>query len=358
MYDAAEVWLEAGDWYVWQLVVGDAAQLPRSTCQAGYKAMWSRDEGYPSAKFFAALHPKMAGVVTDKMPGRLLAPGQPAGELDRVMAKKFGLAPGIPISAAIIDAHAGVPGAGVAEPDTMVMVMGTSSCHMLNARQEILVPGVAGVVADGILPGFYGYETGQAAVGDAFDWLRSVLGQRSFRRLMEQAHALPPGADGVRCLDWFNGCRTPLMDGSLRGAVHGAGPAPQTAAPLPCPVGSLSLRPALDHRCHGTGRAAGETSGGHRRAAASQSVAGANLRRRARTPDRRSSVEARTGPGRGHPRRAGGRPQNDGLQVGGGSHPRSWRGPRPKPQTANRGWFVPTVRPTGNTMTFMKTTED
>lgn len=137
------------------------------------------------------------------------------------MAKKLGLPPGIPVSAVIIDAHAGVPGAGVAEPDTMVMVMGTSSCHMLNARQEILVPGVAGVVADGILPGFYGYETGQAAVGDAFDWLRTVLGQSSFRKLTEQAHALPPGADGVRCLDWFNGCRTPLMDGSLRGAFTG-----------------------------------------------------------------------------------------------------------------------------------------
>ncbi len=221
VYDATEVWLEAGDWYVWQLVGGDAAQLPRSTCQAGYKAMWSRAEGYPSSAFFAALHPKMARVVADKMPGRLFAPGQCAGELDRVMAKKLGLPPGIPVSAAIIDAHAGVPGAGVAEPDTMVMVMGTSSCHMLNARQEILVPGVAGVVADGILPGFYGYETGQAAVGDAFDWLRTVLGQSSFRKLTEQAHALPPGADGVRCLDWFNGCRTPLMDGSLRGAFTG-----------------------------------------------------------------------------------------------------------------------------------------
>ena len=206
---------------MWQLVGGDAEQLPRSTCQAGYKAMWNRTDGYPSRAFFKALHPKMAGVVADKMPGRLLGPGQCVGELDESIAKKLGLPPGIPVSAAIIDAHAGVPGAGVAEPGTLVMVMGTSSCHMLNAKQEFLVPGVAGVVADGILPGYYGYETGQAAVGDAFDWLRTVLGHQSFAKLTEQAHALAPGAEGVCCIDWFNGCRTPLMDGSLRGAFTG-----------------------------------------------------------------------------------------------------------------------------------------
>jgi L-ribulokinase len=101
------------------------------------------------------------------------------------------------------------------------MVMGTSSCHMLNGTAERSVPGVAGVVKDGILPGFFGYETGQAAVGDAFDWLRRLTGQRDFSTLGKEAAVLPPGAGGVRCLDWMNGCRTPLMDGSLHGAFTG-----------------------------------------------------------------------------------------------------------------------------------------
>ena len=60
VYDAAEVWLEAGDWFVWQLVGGDASQLARSTCQAGYKALWHRRDGFPSAEFFGALNPKLA----------------------------------------------------------------------------------------------------------------------------------------------------------------------------------------------------------------------------------------------------------------------------------------------------------
>lgn len=221
VYAAAEVWLEAGDWFVWQLVGGAASDLPRSTCQAGYKAMWNRATGYPSREFLAALHPKFANVVAEKMPGRLLSPGERAGSLTAAMAERFGLRPGVAVSAATIDAHAGVPGAGVAEPDTLVMVLGTSSCHMLNSAVEKLAPGIAGVVDGGILPGMFGYETGQAAVGDAFDWLRRLVGHKDFAELGAKAAALPPGAEGVLCVDWFNGCRTPLMDGSLAGAFIG-----------------------------------------------------------------------------------------------------------------------------------------
>jgi L-ribulokinase len=221
IYQAAEVWLEAGDWFVWQLVGGPANTLSRSTCQAGYKGLWSAEDGFPSEDYFAAVHPKFSKVVTDKMPGRLVPPGLAAGQLTAAMAKRFGLSAGTPVSAAIIDAHAGVPGAGAAEPGTLVLVMGTSSCHMLNSELMHAIPGIAGVVKDGILPGFYGYETGQAAVGDAFDWLRRLTGKPDFKTLATDALKIPPGSDGVLCLDWFNGCRTPLMDASVKGAFTG-----------------------------------------------------------------------------------------------------------------------------------------
>lgn len=221
VYAATDVWVEAGDWMVWQLVGADAGDLPRSTCQAGYKAMWSREEGYPSAEFLGAVHPQLRNVVQEKMPGRLHAPGEAVGELSPAQARRLGLRAGVPVSAAVIDAHAGVPGAGAAEAGTLVMVMGTSSCHMLNSTQNRYVPGVAGIVEDGILPGLVGYETGQAAVGDAFDWLRRLLGLRQFSLLNQAAQSVAPGSDGVRCVDWFNGCRTPLMDGGLRGAFAG-----------------------------------------------------------------------------------------------------------------------------------------
>ncbi|HEX2971036.1 MAG TPA: ribulokinase [Tepidisphaeraceae bacterium] len=224
-YEAAEVWIEAGDWLVWQLTSGlfprcDAGKVVRSTCQAGYKAMWNRQTGYPSSEYFAAVNRRMSSVITEKMPGTLLAPGQRAGLLTESAAKLLGLRAGIPVSAAIIDAHAGVPGAGVAAPSTMVMVMGTSSCQMMTSRIEQLVPGIAGVVEGGILPGYFGYECGQASVGDAFAWVAKTL-NRPHAELNKHAAELLPGSGGVLALDWLNGCRTPLMDGRLSGSFLG-----------------------------------------------------------------------------------------------------------------------------------------
>ncbi|RYD48595.1 MAG: ribulokinase [Verrucomicrobiaceae bacterium] len=221
VYEAADLWLEAGDWFVWQLVGGDPADLPRSTCQAGYKGLWSARDGYPSADYLAAVHPGLANVVESKLRGRLVPPGVAAGSLEGALVPRLGLAKGTPVSAAIIDAHAGVPGAGADAPGTLVMVMGTSSCHMLNSEYSRDIRGVAGIVQDGILPGYFGYETGQAAVGDALDWLRRVAGRRDFKKLGDEAKSIPVGSDGVLCMDWFNGCRTPLMNPHVKGSFSG-----------------------------------------------------------------------------------------------------------------------------------------
>ena len=162
----------------------------------------------------------MEHVVAQKMPGRMESPGNAAGRFSAKAPQLLGLRVGIPVSTAIIDAHSGVPGAGVAAPSTLVMVLGTSSCHMMNSRIEQLVPGIAGVVEDGILPGYFGYETGQASVGDAFAWVAKTFGL-SHAELNDRAKKLAPGSGGVMALDWLNGCRTPLMDGSLSGAFLG-----------------------------------------------------------------------------------------------------------------------------------------
>jgi L-ribulokinase len=223
-----EVWVEAGDWLVWQLTGApslggtvEAEGLVRSTCQAGYKALWSRADGYPSSAYLEACDPGLGPVLDKQLPGRFRAPGEVAGALSSSAAALLGLTTGTPVSAAVIDAHAGVPGAGVGEPGTLVVVLGTSGCHLVMAADEHLVPGVAGVVADGILPGSFGYETGQAAMGDLFDWVRRLCGRVDHVDLERAAARVAPGAEGVLVLDWFNGCRTPLMDGRLRGAVVG-----------------------------------------------------------------------------------------------------------------------------------------
>jgi len=110
---------------------------------------------------------------------------------------------------------------GVAEPGPLCMIMGTSSCHMLPADDLHLFNGYAGVVKDGILPGFYGYESGQAAVGDLFGWFAKEFMGLPFDEITAKAKALKPGASGVLALDWMNGNRSILMDAGLSGLIVG-----------------------------------------------------------------------------------------------------------------------------------------
>jgi len=229
VYLAADVFIEAGEWTVWQLT----GRLTRSTCHGGYKQCWHKREGYPGQAFLAELHPEFATITSEKMAGPRLAPGQCAGYLTRPMARKLGLREGIAVSASIIDAHSAVPGAGVTGPDVMVMVIGTSTCHMIMATEEKLVEGISGVVEDGILPGYFGYEAGQVAVGDIFAWYveqavpKYVQDQAARRRtgvheyLSKLADELAPGESGLLALDWWNGNRTPFVDANLSGLIVG-----------------------------------------------------------------------------------------------------------------------------------------
>ncbi len=216
VFEAAERFIEAGDWVVWQLTGKEV----RSACQAGYKATWAEGQGFPSHDFLAALHPGLPAALgklsTDIRPVAALA-----GRLSETMARATGLEAGTPVGVAIIDAHSAVPACGVTEPGKLVMILGTSACHMLLDKDKRFIPGVAGVVKDGIVPGFYGYESGQAAVGDIFAWFLKFLGRPSFSELDPKADSLPPGAGGVVALDWWHGSRAPLLDASLTGAIFG-----------------------------------------------------------------------------------------------------------------------------------------
>ncbi|HEX6971706.1 MAG TPA: ribulokinase, partial [Limnochordia bacterium] len=229
VYAAAARLIEAGDWVVWQLTGTES----RGACAAGYKAMWDKESGYPSPAFLEALDPRLGGIVAEKMQGRILPAGACAGRLTEAMAQRLGLAPGTAVAAALIDAHASVPAAAVTEPHRMVLVMGTSGCHLVMSAAEREIEGVCGVVADGILPGFYGYEAGQAALGDLFGWFveratPAAYAEEARRRgidvhqlLTERAAALRPGESGLLALDWWNGNRSILGDAELSGLIVG-----------------------------------------------------------------------------------------------------------------------------------------
>lgn len=229
IYAAADRMLEAADWVVWRLTGVET----RNACTAGYKAIWSKREGFPAADFFRALDPRLEHLVGDKM-SRTLAPlGGRAGGLTNEAAGWTGLRPGTAVAVGNVDAHVAVPACTVTEPGRMVIIMGTSNCHMVLGDEEHVVPGMCGYVADGIIPGFYGYEAGQSCVGDHFAWFTENCVPGAYEReaeaqglsvhqLLEQrAAVLQPGESGLLALDWWNGNRSVLVDVDLTGLLLG-----------------------------------------------------------------------------------------------------------------------------------------
>jgi L-ribulokinase len=230
VYAEADRLLEAADWVVWRLTGVET----RNSCTAGYKALWSKREGFPDAAYFGALDPRFANVIDEKMTRVITPIGERAGGLTEEAAAWTGLRPGIAVAIANVDAHVAVPAATVTETGRMVMIMGTSTCHMVLSDQEKVVPGMCGYVEDGIIPGFFGYEAGQSCVGDHFAWFTENCVPESYEReardrgidvhglLGEKATRLAVGESGLLALDWWNGNRSVLVDAGLTGLLVGA----------------------------------------------------------------------------------------------------------------------------------------
>ena len=158
VYAAADRLIEAADWVVWRLTGVET----RNACTAGYKAMWSKRDGFPDASYFAALDPRLANVIDEKMSRDVRSMGERAGGISEEAAAWTGLRPGTAVAVANVDAHVAVPAATVVDAGRMVMIMGTSTCHVVLSRDERAVPGMCGYVEDGVIPGFFGYEAGQS----------------------------------------------------------------------------------------------------------------------------------------------------------------------------------------------------
>jgi L-ribulokinase len=230
VYAAADRLLEGADWVVWQLTGVET----RNSCTAGYKAMWSKREGFPPKEFFKALDPRLENIVDEKMSRDILPLGAKAGGLTAAAAGWTGLLPGTAVAVANVDAHVAVPVGTVTEPGRMVIIMGTSNCHMVLGDEEHVVPGMCGYVEDGIVPGLIGYEAGQSCVGDHFAWFTETCVPAAYQHeaaargislhelLEEKAGALKPGQSGLVALDWWNGNRSVLVDVDLTGLLVGA----------------------------------------------------------------------------------------------------------------------------------------
>ncbi|MET9534467.1 ribulokinase [Streptomyces sp. NPDC006649] len=228
LYALTEHWVEATDWIVWQL----CGRYVRSACAAGYKGLL-QDGVHPSDGFLAALNPGFRDFVRDKVEHPTGALGTRAGGLTARAAAWTGLPEGIAVCVGNIDAHVTVPATGAAGAGRMVLIMGTSACHMVSSPDPSPVPGVSGVVDGGIVPGLWGYEAGQSGVGDIFGWfVRTAVPEacaQEARRLGRTLHdhltrlgaAQAVGEHGLVALDWHSGNRSVLVDHELSGTVVG-----------------------------------------------------------------------------------------------------------------------------------------
>ncbi len=230
VYAAADRFIEGADWIIWQMTGNET----RNNCTAGYKAIWSASDGFPSKDFLKALDPRLENVVDEKMSHTIQYLGDKAGGLTEAAAAWTGLRPGTAVAVGNVDAHVSVPAATVTEPGRMVIIMGTSNCHLVLSKVERTVLGMCGYVAGGIIPGYFGYEAGQSCVGDHFAWFVENCVPASYAReaadkalsvhefLEAKAARQKPGEHGLIALDWWNGNRSVLVDVDLTGLLIGA----------------------------------------------------------------------------------------------------------------------------------------
>lgn len=229
VYENAVSFIEAADWIVLQLT----GKMTRSISTSGYKGLWGKEKGYPESDFFKTLNPKLENVVEEKLAGEIRNLGEEAGKLKSEWAEKLNLTTELSVAVANIDSFVTVPAAGVSEPNKMVMVMGTSICQMIIDEKRYQIEGMTGCIKDGILAGYYGYEAGQSAVGDIFEWFinndvsseyyqeAQKSGINIFQYLQSKAEKLVPGESGLLALDWWNGNRSILNDADLTGLILG-----------------------------------------------------------------------------------------------------------------------------------------
>lgn len=229
IFKASTYYMEAGDWLVSKLT----NQLVRSSCQAGFKGLWQKEAGFLNSETLQAIDPDFTNLYDTKLAGKAVSAGNFVGNLTSQMGSELSLHTDVAVAVSIIDAHSAVVGAGLSKSNEMLIVMGTSSCHMLLSDEERLIPGVAGVVEDGIFEGLYAYEAGQVAVGDIFSYfVREQLpasyveeakqkGCTVFDVLNAYAAEMVTGSHGLVALDWHNGNRSPYVNPNLSSVVIG-----------------------------------------------------------------------------------------------------------------------------------------
>jgi ribulose kinase len=245
-YAATATLIEFTDWIAYRLTGRLTLNLDTVTQRWFYH---TPSGGWP-LDFFAAIGlPDLAA----KFPAEILPLGAAVGGLSAEAANALGLRPGIPVAAGGGDAFVGLLGQGVTQPGDLGVVMGSSNVLSALAVEELHFAGVFGSFPDAIIPGLNLVEGGQVSTGSVLSWFKRNFGAGAaadaaargvsvYQLLDTEAAQVPPGAEGLIVLDYFQGNRTPHTDSDRARRDLGTVAAKRAGAGLPCADGRHRLR--------------------------------------------------------------------------------------------------------------------
>lgn len=221
VFHTADAFMQISDWLD-SLLTG---KIIRGGGISSFKALYSRESGYPSQDYLARVHPMLPEAVQNKLRGKMVFPGEKAGKLTQHAAEMLGLLPDITVASGHTDAHAAALGAGVLQSGDYLIVLGTSSVtHFLHSDHK-QIPGVNACIRDGLLPGLTCYTAGQPCVGDMLEWFVRLIdpekNSQTYIELEREAALLNAGECGLIALDWWNGNRCLLGNNRLSGLMMG-----------------------------------------------------------------------------------------------------------------------------------------
>jgi FGGY-family pentulose kinase len=224
-YDRAERLVECTDWFMYRLTGEWTLSLNNVTAKWNY----ARPDGGWSAGLL-----RRAGLddLPAKWPERVVPLGKGEARLAGPAAAELGLRPGTPVAQGGIDAYLGMLGLGAAGAGDLAMIMGSSTCHIAMSERPVLGSGMSGCYPDAVVEGLYTLEGGQTATGSILNWYRQHFagseageadrtGRNVYEVLDARAADVPPGCDGLTCLDYWQGNRSPLKDPRARGTLWG-----------------------------------------------------------------------------------------------------------------------------------------
>lgn len=224
-YDRAARVAEYTDWLGHRLTGEWAANVNTAAIRAHYDRLAG---GWPRS-----LHAAIGlDDLVDKLPSRVLDLGDTLGGLSARAAAELGLPAGVPVAAGGADAFVGQIGLDVVTPGRAALITGSSHLHLLQTATPSHAPGMWGTYTDAVVPGQFTAEGGQTSTGSVVKWYRQLVdghcfgferlpSEEAYRRLQREAQDLPPGSEGVLALEYWQGNRTPYVDGEARGMIWG-----------------------------------------------------------------------------------------------------------------------------------------